>query len=56
MLKIRSVLLCFQPVSRLKISIAKIELVLIGEGKNVDLLADILGCKSGFSTYKVLGL
>jgi hypothetical protein len=48
--------LCFEAVFRLKINLAKVELVLVGNANNVDGLIGILGCGVYFLPLKYLGL
>ena len=41
---LRALFLCFEAVSKLKINLTKLELVLVGNVENVYGLASILGC------------
>jgi hypothetical protein len=53
---LRSLFLCFEAVSGLKINLAKSELVLVGNVDNVTGLAGILGCGVMSLPLKYLGL
>ena len=46
-LHIRMLLTCFTAVTGLRINVRKSEIVPVGNVDNVDVLADILGCKVG---------
>jgi hypothetical protein len=48
--------LCFEVVLGLKIDLAKLEFVLVGNVDNVDVLAGILGCEIASLLLKYLGL
>lgn len=48
--------LCFEAVLGLKINLAKLELILVGNIGNVEGLACILGCKVSSLPMKYLGL
>jgi hypothetical protein len=53
---LRWLLLCFEAVSGLKINLSKYEIVLVGEGGDVEELASILGCGVASLPIKYLGL
>jgi hypothetical protein len=48
--------LCFEAISGLKINLAKSEIVPIGEVRDVEELANILGCRVSSLPMKYLGL
>ena len=52
----RCLFLCFEAVSRLKVNLAKSQIVPIGEVENVDRLARIFGCRVAGLHMKYLGL
>jgi hypothetical protein len=45
MQRLQCIFLCFESASELRINLAKSEIVLIGEVKDVEELANILGCR-----------
>jgi hypothetical protein len=47
---------CFEAVSSLKVNMAKLVLVHVGNVDNVDELAGILGCGTSSLPFKYLGL
>lgn len=49
-------LLCFEAVSGLRINLAKLELLPIGNVNNVEGLANIIGCRVSYLPMKYLGL
>jgi hypothetical protein len=53
---LRALSLCFEAVSKLKISLAKLELVPVDNVENADGLAGILGCGVSSLPMKYLGL
>jgi hypothetical protein len=53
---LRCLFLCFEAVSSLKINLAKLELVLVGNVNDVEGLARILGCKVSSLPINYLGL
>ena len=55
-LHIRLLLLCFQAMTDLKVTVAKSEMVPIGEVNNVHALAEILGCRVGAPPMTYLGM
>jgi hypothetical protein len=53
---LRALFLCFEAASGLKINLAKLELVLVGNVDNVDELTGIMGCRVSSLPLKYLGL
>jgi hypothetical protein len=53
---LRCLFLCFEAVSGLRINLAKLELVPIGNVNNVEGLANIIGCRVSYLPMKCLGL
>ena len=53
---LRTLFLCFEAASRLKINLAKLEMVPVGIVENLDGLAGILGCGVSSLPLKYLGL
>jgi hypothetical protein len=49
------ILLCFEAISCLKVNLGKTELVLVGEVRDLDLLAGILGLRVSSLSLKYLG-
>jgi hypothetical protein len=48
--------LLFEAASGLKVNLANLELILVGNVEQEDLLAGILGCRVAFLPVKYLGL
>ena len=55
-LHIRMLLICFSVVTSLKVNVSKSEMVPIGEVDNVEVLAEILGCKIRLLPMSYLGM
>jgi hypothetical protein len=53
---LRCSFLCFEAASGLRINMAKLELVLVGNVSNVEGLVSILGCRVSSLPMKYLGL
>jgi hypothetical protein len=53
---IRNLLTCFELVSGLKVNLAKLILVPVGEVSDLGVLAEILGCKVGSLLVTYLGM
>lgn len=53
---LRCVPLCFEVVSGLKVNFGKSEMISVGAVDNIDVLAQILGCKASVLPVLYLGL